>query len=422
MEVSVTGDESMWVKKASATKAAMVLLLLYLGTAIILAQTDLETQRRIVQTPPPAITFSDWREIDSDEFTKIFDINFPSAVSSKYPENDTVRVRALLPSDISRPIPCVVILHYWGATDLTLETELARNLNNLGIGGVILTLPYHLGRTPKGSKSGELALQPDTEQLKSMMIQSVQDVRRTVDWIQTRPEFDHEKIGISGTSLGGIVSALGYGIEPRFKCGSFVLAGVNLARILWSSTKAISQREVLRRKGYSEEKLRSELRSIEPAEYLQPNLERKTLVIGARLDTVVPPACTQALANALKDENPIWMDTGHYGGAFVRGRIVRTVAEFFDESFRGRKFEAPPTINSLTLRFGLVYSQERSLQVAVSTDIWRLNSKGNQFASLMLTPQGFQGFLGQKVTQSLSIGVVLLPKRSGFGFNWNVAF
>lgn len=373
-------------------------------------------------TPPEQIAFPSWKQVDSDEFTKTYEMSFPSPLTTSFPENNTVRLKVFIPTDVRGPVPSVVILHYWGATDIELESAMAREMNNLGVAGIVMVLPYHLSRTPKGSRSGEMALQPDTLELFKVMKQSILDLRRTADWIQSRPEFDRNKIGLAGTSLGGIVASLGYGIEPRFTCGSFVLAGANLSKILWNSSKVVAQRDVLRRKGYTEERLKNELKAIEPSNYLKPDDARPSLVIAARQDTVVPPSCASELIAATGTKNAIWLDTGHYGGAFVRGRIVRTVARFFDESFRGAKFEAPPTIKSITFKFGLVYTPERNLQVAVSTDVWRANQRGDMYASAVLTPQGLQGFIGHKVSQGLSLGVVILPKKVVPGISWNVAF
>lgn len=327
-----------------------------------------------------------------------------------------------MPNGLPGPFPSVVILHYWGATDLGLEYQTARELNSRGIAGIVMTLPYHLSRTPKGSRSGELALQADPLKLVASMTQSVLDLRRTVDWIQTRPEFDKEKIGLAGTSLGGIVASLAFGIELRFKYGSFVLAGADLAGILWSSSRVVTQREELRRRGYTEERLRDELRAIEPSTYLPNAAGRPSLVIAANLDTVVPPANARVLIGALGAPQTVWLSTGHFGGALVRNRIIRTVAGFFDASVKGQKFQAPPTLHAPTLRFGLVYSDHKGLQFALSTDVWHADARGNVFAAAVLTPQGPQGFAGVRLTDKLSTGIVLFPNRTTFGLSWNVAF
>lgn len=388
----------------------------------ILAQTQSTERANDVTVPPPAITFDAMTEIQNDEFSRIFETSFPSAFVSTYVQNNTVPLRIFLPTDTSRPVPVVLILHYWGATDLRLESQMARELNTLGSAAVIMTLPYHLSRTPKGTKSGELALQPDTHRLIDSMTQSVWDIRRTLDWIETRPELDKSKIGLAGTSLGGIVSALAFGIDHRIRLGSFVLAGADLAGILWNSSRVVSQREEMRRNGYTEEKLRAALTTIEPLTYLKPEVDRPSLVIAASLDTIVPPENAKKLIGGLYEPNVVWMETGHFGGALVRSRIVRTVARFFETGFRGQRFANPPAIHAPTLRFGLAYTDVRGLQVALSTDIWQADPRNKTFAAAVLTPNGLQGFVGHRLTKELALGLMVFPTKTTLGATWNIAF
>jgi hypothetical protein len=45
----------------------------------------------------------------------------------------------------------------------------------------------------------------------------VWDVMRTVDYIQTRPELDANRVGLMGISGGGTVTLFGAALEPRIK-------------------------------------------------------------------------------------------------------------------------------------------------------------------------------------------------------------
>jgi len=367
------------------------------------------------------IPFQAWREVDRDDFSRTYDASFPSSFVTDRPENGTVYVRAFLPADETKPTPVVLILHYWGATDLSLESRMARELNATGVSAVVMTLPYHLRRTPKGYRSGELMLQAEPASLIASMTQSVQDVRRSIDWIESRPEFDKTKIAIAGTSLGGIVASLAFATEDRFKSGAFVLAGADLAGLLWTSSRVVTQRESLRRQGYNEGRLRRELEVIEPTTYLKKADPRPSLVIAASLDTVVPPRNAQTLIDALGSPTTQWLQTGHFGGALARGRIVRSVARFLTAQFTGTTY-VPATINPPTLYFGLLLSTDKGLQVATSLDVWRSNSRGDLFAAVSLTPQGPQGFFGTKVSQGLAAGAVFTPRRTSVGLSWRIAF
>ena len=150
-------------------------------------------------------------------------VTFPSAFTSPYEVNNQVPLRILVPDPAKGLVPVVLITHYWGATDLRAERALALDLNNRGIAAAILTLPYHLARTPPGHRSGDLAIQPDPQSLRETMLQSVWDARRALDFLNSRPEFVHDRFGLVGTSLGALVSSLTYALDPRIKYATFVL-------------------------------------------------------------------------------------------------------------------------------------------------------------------------------------------------------
>jgi hypothetical protein len=245
-------------------------------------------------------------------------------------------------------------------------------------------------------------------------------VRRTVDWIESREEFRHDQIGISGTSLGALVSALAFAVEPRFAASCFLLGGVDIAHILWHSSGVVAQREELRRKGYTENRVRRELASIEPLNYLQKTDMRPSFVIAAKFDTVVPASDAEKLIAALGSPQVTWLDTGHYGGAIVQSKLINTVSRFFSQTFRGPGFKAPGTLYAPTIRWGLGLNDETGLQVMAGLDVWRLKANGETFATFMVTPRGAQGFIGQTVSKNFAIGVSVTRKRTTWGVLWSI--
>lgn len=372
-----------------------------------------------LRQPPPPIEFGPWRSVGSDEQSEEFAAEFPSAVTTGFAANDSVPVMAFLPVRRSGPVPVVLILHYWGAIDLRVERNIAAELNSRGLGAVLIALPYHLGRTPPGSRSGAMAIEPDPQKLIRTMAQSVLDVRRTLDWIETRPEFDAKRIGLAGTSLGSIVASVVWGVDPRVTSGAFVLGGIDLAHVLWRSSRVVLEREKLRAKGYTEEKLRSELVPIEPARFLPGAPGRSTFVVGAKFDTVIPPRSTQELIEALGSPTVLWLDTGHYGGFFVQKRVHHEVALFFAKSFAGEAYTAPDRISAPTLRIGVSLTPAAGLQVAAGIDVWKADAAGNTFANIQLAPRGAQVFLGHRLDRGLSIGVVGRSGSISPGIFWS---
>ncbi|HEY3783500.1 MAG TPA: prolyl oligopeptidase family serine peptidase [Fimbriimonadaceae bacterium] len=372
-----------------------------------------------ITDPPPAITFPDWREVPSEEDTSEFAVTFPSAIQTQYPENNVVPVRILMPALHDHPLPVVVVLHYWGATDQREDQELARELNARGIAAALVTLPYHLTRSPKGHRSGSLAVQPDTASLIQMMTQSVLDVRRAIDFLETRKEFEHDQIGIAGTSLGSLVSILTYALDSRIKSAAFLLGGVDLADIIWHSSRVVQVRETLRHKGYTEARLETELASIEPLKYLKDRKTGDTFVIGGRYDTVVPPNDTKKLIDALPNAKVLMLDTGHYGGIFVEKRLLRTVADFFGKEFQGSKYAPPMRLFAPTLRIGAILDSGDGFQLAAGIDLFKFGKKVPFFSSILATPKGLNLFAGFGIGQGFAIGGFATTRKVSAGIWWS---
>lgn len=373
-----------------------------------------------IRLAPPPIEFAPWKQVGDDPRTHEFDAVFPSAITTIHAVNNVVPLKVFLPARRTGPVPVVIVLHYWGATDLRVERNIAYGLTAKGIGAVLITLPYHIGRTPQGSRTGAMAIEPDPEKLRATMLQCAMDVRRTIDFVVSHPEFDSSRIGITGTSLGAIVTALVTGIDNRIHSAAYILGGVDLARVLWRSSRVVTEREELRRKGYTEEKLRIALAPIEPLSFLKTLKPARTFVVGAKFDTVIPPEAAEKLIDALDDPAVLWLDTGHYGGFFVQKRIHREVAQFFSAAFESKAYVPPKRIDAPTIRLGVSLYPERGLQVAAGIDFWKGDKAGNIFASLQFAPRGIQLFLGRRLDRGLALGVFAGSGGIAPGMFWSI--
>ena len=381
----------------------------------------------LVQVPelltPPKVAFEPWRAVERSDDIAEYVATFPSAFVSGVPENDTVPLRILLPAGAKGPVPVVLITHYWGASDLRAERALGEDLVTRGVGAAILTLPYHLSRTPPGKRSGELAIVPDVPKLRGTIVQAVLDVRRSMDFLDSRPEFLKSPRGISGTSLGALVSVLGYAVDSRITHAAFILGGADFAGILWNSSRTGPQREVLRRQGYGEGRLREELREVEPLTYLPRETPGTTFLISAKYDTVVPGGNSGALARALGDPLRLQIDTGHYGGIFVQQRALREVARFFGNEMTGEPYAPPKRLVAPTVRIGALASAPNGFDLAVGLDLVRFDPRGDGFVSALITPRGPQIFAGRTIFPGLAFGgIAKLSGRNHFGLGvfWSV--
>lgn len=357
---------------------------------------------------PPKIQFEPWIAGRANDISRSFSASFPSAVVTATPENNTVYVEASLPADQLNPVPTVIILHYWGATDYLVERRMVAQLNRRGIGCVLMTLPFHMRRSPRGVSSGQLAVRPDPAALRETMVQATQDVRRTIDWMETHPEFRRGAIGISGTSLGAIVAASASAVEPRIGPQCYLIGGVDLAHIVWRSSRVVAVRDELRRQGYTEDGLRRELASVEPEPLLKASAPRPALVVRAQFDTIIPGQSADRLIAALSNPAVERMDTGHFGGVLIARPILRSQTEFFASAFAGVGYR-PRNLRAPTLRFGASLTPNQGLEVFGGVNL--LGDPAGANLSLQLSPRNISLYPNFQLSKSVSIGVAVGPKQ-----------
>lgn len=345
-------------------------------------------------------------------------LTYPSPIQTFYEVNNTVHARLLLPAT-KQPAPLVVILHALGVGDDALERRISQKLNDKGIAALILQLPYHISRTPPGFRSGQLMLQARVPAFKTNVKQTVSDLRRALDWAATDPRIDSTRLGVLGVSLGAIMASLAMAVDPRLQYAALLLGGADLAHIMWHSSLTISVREALRKQGFTEIKLREALDDIDPLIYMTPEIGKRTFLVGALFDSVVPATDTEKLHKALGEPPMLWLETGHYGAVFVEHRLLRQIGDFFAARFAGEPYTPPSSIHAPTLRFGLTLEPENGVQVAASLDLWRNNRRGDMFAAGLLSTRGPALFFGFRGPLGFSPGIMALPKRTVPALLWH---
>lgn len=386
---------------------------------VLAAECAAAWAQSVTDTVPPA-SFPEMELASREVGAEHFVTRFESPSKSGVPENDILTVHAFLPSNRTGPVHAVVILHYWGATDHRVEFNTALELARKGMAGIVVALPYHLERTPPGVRSGQMAITPDPERLKRTMVQAILDLKRTVDWIESRSEFIRGQVGITGASLGAIVASLAIGVESRFTQAAFVVGGVDIAGVLWKSSRVVKEREELRHLGFTENKLREVLDPIEPLRYISANRLKAAYIVGARHDTVVPKESIEKLIDSLNQPYVHWLETGHYGGFLIQKRVQNSVAEFFRRSFLNEEFEAPVSLEAPTIRLGVTTTSESGFQIGAGVDLLRPNRDRDPFVTAFFTPRSAQLILGVSVGNGFSAGAVVTPKRLSPGLFWSI--
>lgn len=231
-------------------------------------------------------------------------------------EGDTVYAAYFEPkidSKLSR-VPAVVGVHgmfseaedqFWFVADFAAKR---------GFAVLMPSLPYH-HRRAKGVQlmSGQKFVVASPETVRDNFRRAVIDMRRALDWLVSRENVDPARVYITGASLGGIVSALAYKVEPRFAGGMFLVSGGSFANILaHSDTPVVRDFRLISRLGIADLNRAAEvLTMVDPAAL--PDLwPRPVLMLNATEDVIFPVSDVRHVAASLHNPQIVWAKSSHY--------------------------------------------------------------------------------------------------------------
>jgi len=147
---------------------------------------------------------------------------------------ERVIAQVFLPAGV-RP-PYQVVVYFPGTTAVTAGPsdsvdkafEFFNNLAFLVRGGRAVVYPVYQGtHERRGSWSPSLHRWcTETHEFSSYQRQVVQDLRRTIDYLETRSDVDSSRIAFDGWSWGGYMAPLALGVETRFKAAIVIAGGL----------------------------------------------------------------------------------------------------------------------------------------------------------------------------------------------------
>jgi dipeptidyl aminopeptidase/acylaminoacyl peptidase len=279
---------------------------------------------------PAVFPFELQRLRDDSRFT-VSALRFPSPIASPDPENNTVHAEYFRPADGAaggKPPrrPAVIVLHILGA-DFALSRYLAARLADAGVAALFVKLPYYGERRPAGTPQRFLSANIDRSM--GAMRQGICDVRRAAAWLAGQPEIDPARLGITGVSLGGIVAAVTAAVDPTLNRAVLLLAGGDLARILWEMPEAARYRTLWLESGRTFADLKALTDPFDPLTYAHRLVGKRLLMLSGNVDEVVPPACSRALWTAAGRPPIQWYDCGHYSAVAYLLPAARTTIAFF---------------------------------------------------------------------------------------------
>jgi serine/threonine protein kinase/dienelactone hydrolase len=180
--------------------------------------------------------------------------------------------------------------------------------------GRALVYPLYKGSYERDDSafSIRISVPESTTYYRDLKVQWIKDLRRTVDYLETRPDMQADRIGYFGNSWGSEVAPNALVLEPRIKAAVLSAAGY----WLWGTPRP----------------------EVEAANYA-PRVRTPTLVLSGRYDPTFPFETSalpfyKQLGTPEPDKKHIVYSTGH---GVPQDQMVRESLAWFDRYLTGRK-------------------------------------------------------------------------------------
>jgi dienelactone hydrolase len=221
----------------------------------------------------------------------------------------------------------VILLPIWREREPVLERYVAALLARRGLTTLVLPLPYQFGRAPPDLASGRLTVSDDLDRTRTVLVQALAEARAVRRWLRDRG-LREDRIAVMGISLGGYVATLAYAADPGFARGAFVLAGGDVADLLWNDSRETRWiKDRLRRRGLDLPTVRRLCEPVEPLRLARPWRGAGAILVAAAHDPVIPPANVRSLRAALGLPPVLWLDATHVSGLVRLPEAVAWIAD-----------------------------------------------------------------------------------------------
>jgi hypothetical protein len=291
------------------------------------------------QDSPPEQVLLDWASHAVSDSTRFFEtpdtsdytfrpgvdgatgsVSFPSAMRTRYPENDTVHALYFRAGSTKqdpayvrgagadaatrgggpdlRTRRAVLVLPQWNAGP-DGHVGLCRLLNRFGMSALRLTLPYHDARRPAELNRADYIVSANVGRTVQACRQAVMDARRAIAWLALQ---GYERIGILGTSLGSCLSLLTSAHEPRIRAQALNHISPYFADVVWRGLSTTHVRASLEG-SVDLDRLRQMWLPISPHIYLDRIRDKKTLLVYAKYDLTFPVDLSRELVGEFERRN-----------------------------------------------------------------------------------------------------------------------
>lgn len=277
------------------------------------------------EIPPRRFDYT-LQQVEDDDWFTVYRLVFASPVKSPFPENNIVPAEFYVPKRRAGPAPAAIVLDIMHGNAI-VPRSMARGMAAQGVAAVYMPMAYYNARRPKGDAHIRW-IDEDPARALEPIRQTVLDIRRAKSILATRPEIDPHRIGITGVSLGGIMASLAAGVDGEFWRVCPILAGGDIANIIFHAPETRKVRAKLVEKGFDQQKLEPVMAPVEPMHFAARIDPARCLMINARRDEVIPRDCTLDLWHAIGKPTLLWLPSGHYTAALYLPTIKQTAIDF----------------------------------------------------------------------------------------------
>ena len=304
----------------------------------------------------------------------------------------------------------MVVLHEWNASSIKGASRLCQVIASAQVAALLVVEPYSLNRKPpKESLKEPEILSGNVPNMVEALRQAVLDARRGLDYLGHRPDVDPARLGVAGISLGGVLSGVTAGADPRIKVALTLVGGADFARGFWEGLLTRRYRNEILRGGYTYETYQAAMAPIDaanwlPARHFDPE---NVLMINGHYDLVILPGQAKALAKDFGGTHVVWLNTGHYGAAFSEREATDLGRKFLRARFFGETagFHRPDHLPSRTIKGGILIGGHEGLSPALATSLINFDGPGRYTLDGQLTLHGLALAPSARIGLISSVGV-----------------
>jgi pimeloyl-ACP methyl ester carboxylesterase len=250
-------------------------------------------------------------------------LRWRSPTRSGYDENDIAGARLFLTKQ-GWQAPTLIFLHALMSASDFGYSRIARRLNRAGWNAVLVHLPFHYSRIPRGRINGALALTSNLPRNGETIRQAVKEVRQVLALFRDR---GCAQFGLIGTSFGGWIGALISFLEKDLSYVALLQPVADVEYAIWQSPAGRAIRSQLDTASIPIGITRRHAHLTSPKDG-QPLCDAdRILLVGGRYDAIVPVGILRNLRDAWPGSRLIEVNQGHFGYSAM-GAALREFEEF----------------------------------------------------------------------------------------------